>query len=174
MDEAKKWSNQPATENPVGFSSALVRKLLESSINEKSSTRRITNDAVTVTGELLRLFVVEARYRASIEAECEKEANDIDVNLSLLDEETKIALSDSDDDTENDVIHVNNNEMSTNDNNTLLKSTKKNKSSKRSYSGNLSNGPNKRHSSDSKDSDIVTIRADHVTKIAAELVFDFS
>jgi hypothetical protein len=35
--------------------------------------KRITNEAVMLTGELLRIFVKEARHRAGIEAECEQE-----------------------------------------------------------------------------------------------------
>ena len=35
----------------------------------------MSKDAEPVIGELLRLFIVEARNRASIEAECETEGN---------------------------------------------------------------------------------------------------
>jgi CENP-S associating Centromere protein X len=37
---------------------------------------RISNEAVLAAGELLRLFVLETRHRASIDAECEQEGGD--------------------------------------------------------------------------------------------------
>lgn len=98
------------------FHDGLVRKLLVIPAEGEKRTskqhhppKRISNDAVAAVGELLRLFVHEARHRASIEAECEKEGK------------LKEGGSDGDD--------IN---------------------------------------------DVVTIRADHLTKTAAGLLMDFS
>ena len=54
------------------FSDSLVRKLI-SSKNKKTS--RIANDGAAAASELLRMFVLEARSRAGIEAECDKEGS---------------------------------------------------------------------------------------------------
>jgi vacuolar-type H+-ATPase subunit H len=89
---------------------ALTKKLLL----QKQPKQRISNEAIVTANELLRLFVVEARQRASIEAECEDEA--------VLDNGD--SLSDDDE-----------------------------------------------HGSETR---TVKIRADHITKIAAELLMDFS
>jgi hypothetical protein len=40
---------------------------------QQQAPPRISNEAVLAAGELLRLFVLETRHRASIEAECEQE-----------------------------------------------------------------------------------------------------
>jgi hypothetical protein len=63
------------------FSAALTRKLLlsaaanSSSSNEGTITLKLSNDAVQLAAELLRVFVAEARHRASIQAECEHESS---------------------------------------------------------------------------------------------------
>jgi CENP-S associating Centromere protein X len=80
---------------------------------------RITDEALVAAGEVLRLFVQEAWYRAGIEAECEHEGN---VDYNHHDEEDIKNYS-------SDVVDKS------------------------------SNAP---------------IRADHITKIAAELLMDFS
>lgn len=80
------------------FKPALVRKLIETepsiSKNDESHNKetrsnststsagkeRVTQEALLAAGELLRLFVSEARERAAIEAECEKEGTFDDDN----------------------------------------------------------------------------------------------
>jgi hypothetical protein len=62
----------PPSPSTQPFHPALTKKLLLAR-GGKEPPKRITNEAVLVTGELLRLFVKEARHRAAIEAECEKE-----------------------------------------------------------------------------------------------------
>lgn len=52
------------------FHPGLVRQVVRQASGEKV---RITNEALVAIGELLRVFVIEARHRAGIEAECEKE-----------------------------------------------------------------------------------------------------
>lgn len=78
--------------------------------------QKFTNDAITLSSELLRLFIIEARRRAAIEAECESELS---------------TMMDDDDDNDSE--------------------TEKN---------------NKRR--------VVEIRADHIAKVAAELLMDLS
>ena len=53
------------------FHPGLVKKLILRKGDRPP--KRITNEAVTAASELLRLFVHEAKRRAGIEAECEKE-----------------------------------------------------------------------------------------------------
>lgn len=79
--------------------------------------QKFTNDAITLSSELLRLFIIEARRRAAIEAECESELS---------------TMMDDDDDSDDS-------------------ETEKN---------------NKRR--------VVEIRADHIAKVAAELLMDLS
>jgi hypothetical protein len=55
------------------FQSGITRKLILSH-GDKEQPKRISNEAVLAAGELLRVFVQEARHRAGIEAECEQEA----------------------------------------------------------------------------------------------------
>lgn len=69
-----------ASEERVRISHELTRELVLSSLaavsgSEKSAGKplKMTNDAVLAAAELLRLFVVEARGRAAVEAECEAE-----------------------------------------------------------------------------------------------------
>ena len=59
--------------NPT-FDSTLVRKLVLLNGKEKL---RLTKEAEATAGELLRLFALEARNRASIEAECEMEGSNM-------------------------------------------------------------------------------------------------
>ena len=97
-------------ENSEPFHASLTRALIQSSLaagKDQQSTKRITNEAMVAAGEVLRLFVQEARHRAGIEAECEQEG-------AMNDESDKHASS------------------------------------------------------------IIPVRADHITKIAAELLMDFS
>lgn len=51
---------------------ALARKLIVEN-GAKAKSKRLTREATLATSELLRLFIVEARSRAGIEAECETE-----------------------------------------------------------------------------------------------------
>ena len=55
------------------FNGGLTRKLILSQ-GGKEQPKRVSNEAVLAAGELLRIFVQEARHRAGIEAECEQEA----------------------------------------------------------------------------------------------------
>lgn len=93
---------------------ALTKKLLLL----RHSKQRVSGDAALLSSELLRLFVLEARNRAAVEAECEVEG-DIDGN-------------DMDDDSTDDKL------------NSLSRTQG------------------------------VAVRAHHITKIAAELLMDFS
>jgi hypothetical protein len=95
------------------FHPGLIKKLILESGGKDQPAKRISSEAVLATGELLRLFVLEARHRAGIEAECEKEG--------------------------------------------AVKSTVKRTAG--SHAGN---------------NDRVLIRADHIAKVAAELLIDFS
>lgn len=73
--------SDPAAE---AFHASLTRKLMvEMPMPEKAgkeqqqssnNNKRITNEAIVAAGEVLRLFVQEARHRAGIEAECEQES----------------------------------------------------------------------------------------------------
>lgn len=70
---------RPCAEPPA-FSTGLVRQLVFfHSINAvavaptRKANLRMTNEAALTAAELLRLFVVETRNRASILAECEEE-----------------------------------------------------------------------------------------------------
>lgn len=57
------------------FQIGLTRKLIQSRQgSNKEQPKRISNEAVLAAGELLRIFVLEARHRAGIVAECEQEA----------------------------------------------------------------------------------------------------
>lgn len=101
-------------ENAEPFHPSLTRKLIQANLaagkdhQTASSNKRITNEAIVAAGEVLRLFVQEARHRAEIEAECEQEG----------------AMNDESD----------------------------------------------KHDASST----IPVRADHITKIAAELLMDFS
>jgi len=79
---------QPApTDHQQPFHPALTRRLIQAGASPSSAgsggaggnqkqqqPKRISTEALLAAGELLRLFVCEARHRAGIEAECEKEA----------------------------------------------------------------------------------------------------
>ena len=56
---------------PQAIRASLVRELIASS---QQKPMKMSAEAAEATGELLRLFVVEARNRAAIEAECELES----------------------------------------------------------------------------------------------------
>lgn len=62
-------SNKP-NDSPPTVNSSLVRKLV---VKEGKDSKRLAKDAEAMAGELLRLFILEARERAGIEAECETE-----------------------------------------------------------------------------------------------------
>jgi CENP-S associating Centromere protein X len=71
-DEGQQHGN-----NKESFHPDLVRKLITSHISsskDEQQTIRISEEALVAAGELLRLFVLEAKDRASIEAECDYEA----------------------------------------------------------------------------------------------------
>mmetsp|Transcript_7142 Transcript_7142/g.15479 ORF Transcript_7142/g.15479 Transcript_7142/m.15479 type:complete len:108 (-) Transcript_7142:289-612(-) len=53
--------------SPTTIPSALTRQCLQL----HHPNQRISNDAIELTSEFLKMFVVEARRRAAIEAECE-------------------------------------------------------------------------------------------------------
>lgn len=64
---AKKWStkvqNPRSTMTATSLEPALTKKLLL----QKQPKQRITNEAVLLANELLRLFIVETRQRAAVE-----------------------------------------------------------------------------------------------------------
>ncbi|KAL7531187.1 hypothetical protein ACHAXR_003886 [Thalassiosira sp. AJA248-18] len=93
--------------------------------------QRFSNEAVELSSELLRMFVVEARRRAAIEAECEAETK-IDPST----EGKKCQPSNQEDDDGSDSFM-------------MLDDDKSKKAT-------------------------VEIRADHIAKIAAELLLDLS
>ena len=57
--------------NKESIETSLTRKLLL----RHHPTLRISNDVIVSATGLLRIFIVEARHRASVEAECEAEAS---------------------------------------------------------------------------------------------------
>jgi CENP-S associating Centromere protein X len=119
----------------IGFKPSLVRQLLQ----PKNSSRRLTPEALLASSELLRLFVIEARDRAGLEAECDNEATMTSTTTTTAASavgatyNTKNKRQDDDDDDDDDEIDSNR--------------RKRGKP---------------------------IIRADHVTKIGAELLFDFT
>lgn len=64
MKEMSSSSKEP-------FHSGLTKKIV---LPNKDGGKRITNEAVQLTGELLRTFVRTLHQKAAIEAECEKES----------------------------------------------------------------------------------------------------
>mmetsp|Transcript_7362 Transcript_7362/g.11589 ORF Transcript_7362/g.11589 Transcript_7362/m.11589 type:complete len:129 (+) Transcript_7362:34-420(+) len=58
-----------SSSSPPTISASLTRQLLQL----HHSTQRFHSDAISTSSELLRLFIIEARRRAAIEAECESE-----------------------------------------------------------------------------------------------------
>jgi hypothetical protein len=107
-------SSSSSSSPPPTVPLSLTRQLL----TLHHPNQKFTNDAITLSSELLRLFIIEARRRAAIEAECESELT------TMMDDDD----NDSDD-----------------------SETEKN---------------NKRR--------VVEIRADHIAKVAAELLMDLS
>lgn len=109
-----------AGEGTDAFHPSLVRRLIQPNLSSSSgknhqtsgSNKRVTDEAVVAAGEVLRLFVLEARHRAGIEAECELEG-------AVYDESDK-------------------------------------------------------HGSPTAATTSILVRADHITKIGAELLMDFS
>mmetsp|Transcript_25573 Transcript_25573/g.46318 ORF Transcript_25573/g.46318 Transcript_25573/m.46318 type:complete len:124 (-) Transcript_25573:87-458(-) len=113
---------------------SLTRKLLL----QHHPNQRITNDAVNAANELLRLFIIEARHRAAVEAECEQEGEDgVGTRRRKYGEDT---MGPNESDGEDGDSQISD-ELSPN------------------------------HPNSQK---LVTIRAEHITKIAAELLMDFS
>ena len=64
------------------FSSALVRKLVqfheENQAGSSNGGKKMSRESAQLAGELLRLFVLEARHRACILAECEQEVDHLE------------------------------------------------------------------------------------------------
>ena len=62
---------------PAAFHPNLVKKLITQHLSEDGTdmTISLNAEAADLVGELLRQFVVEARSRASLEAEIEQEAS---------------------------------------------------------------------------------------------------
>jgi hypothetical protein len=106
----------------------MTHSIVEPSLAKKllllnNPKQKIANEAAQMAAELLRLFIIEARQRAAIEAECESEGAAMDRSSS--DDEADALGGDAD-----------------------------------SQGGGANN--------------VVSIRADHITKVAAELLMDFS
>ncbi len=111
---ANSSSSLPSSSSPPTVPPSLTRQLL----TLHHPNQKFTNDAITLSSELLRLFIIEARRRAAIEAECESELS------TMMDDDD----NDSDD-------------------------SETEKNSKRR---------------------VVEIKADHIAKVAAELLMDLS
>ena len=105
---------------------SLVRKLL----TRRHPDQRFSHDAILAATELMRLFILEARERAAMEAECEAETNAGMGGRSIL--------SQGDDDDDDDDVFG---------------------------SG---TGPAK------KAEQIVPITAEHIKRVAAEMLLDFT
>ncbi|KAL9178293.1 hypothetical protein ACHAXT_001721 [Thalassiosira profunda] len=52
--------------------------------------QKLTNEAVELSAEFLRLFIVEARRRAAIEAECEAEAEVDPIDNHMTDDDAPV------------------------------------------------------------------------------------
>lgn len=122
----------------------MVRKLLL----RHYPNQRISNDAVAAATELLRLFIVEARQRAAVEAECEQEVEGTST--------WKASCT-----TEND----NHNHVDMDDSSSPMDTATLNR---------RTNANNHHQGDDTSSSSLISIRADHIAKIAAELLMDFS
>mmetsp|Transcript_21022 Transcript_21022/g.29677 ORF Transcript_21022/g.29677 Transcript_21022/m.29677 type:complete len:125 (-) Transcript_21022:341-715(-) len=120
----------PQDQPTATFDTGLTKQL----ILHHQPKERIHADAVLTANELLRLFVVEARQRAAVEAECENEGVDNTANTNTTPLPTD--LNNDDDDDEGRVL--------------TPKPTA------------------------TEGTQAVSIRADHITKIAAGLLMDFS
>mmetsp|Transcript_28611 Transcript_28611/g.63610 ORF Transcript_28611/g.63610 Transcript_28611/m.63610 type:complete len:130 (-) Transcript_28611:180-569(-) len=118
----------------------LVRKLLL----RRHPDQRYGNDTIVAATELLRLFIVEARQRAAIEAECEAETKDVGKDGASLSQMSMPSLppSESSDD---DIME----------------------------DGGGRSGRKKRNAY-SADCATTSIRPDHIARVAAELLMDFS
>lgn len=126
--------------NDTEIDPSLVKKLLFTD-NPKI---RITNEALEAAGFLLKRFISEMRYRASIEAELDTD------NDGSIDGKKYAAGDDEDDDDSRDGT----------------KSRKKRKLS--------SNSTRNDNDDDDDDDDPIVIRAKHVLKISAEMLMDFA
>jgi hypothetical protein len=137
--------------NKEAFHPDLVHKLIVAHYCSKeggestatAAPPRISPEGLVAAGELLRLFVLEAKDRASIEAECDYEATveqdkDDDENDDENDDDNGCKAAPTKDDSLPAVSSL---------------SAKKKNNNKTTY---------------------VPIRPDHVTKIAADLIFDFA
>mmetsp|Transcript_41927 Transcript_41927/g.121181 ORF Transcript_41927/g.121181 Transcript_41927/m.121181 type:complete len:108 (+) Transcript_41927:126-449(+) len=103
-DPLNDTAGQPSSNPDATISAELSKRIVSHSGCEK----RVANDTAAAISEVIRMFVIEARARASIEAECDLEGG-------------------VDDENENNAA-----------------------------------------------SNMVSIRADHITKVAAEMLMDFS
>lgn len=86
-------------DSPHPFGPALVKKIISTQRQNQpidtlatDTKPRFSNEAAALTGELLRLFVSEARHRAAILAECDAESN-VKVDKAT-DKESKIVIGD--------------------------------------------------------------------------------
>lgn len=211
--------NHETANNGLYFDPSLIRKLIfcsqqqqqyaakektnktTSDNNIAKNQKRITNGAVQCVSELLHMFVTEARNRASIEAECEHEAFDID-DKCFMDEQQHqhdVRLSKKKANPTYSFCKDDDNDSNKENSDKSCKSDKKRYHRNRDDTDNdsicciVANGvtnclPNsppaaadnsknkkrKQNNLNDNNSGIVTIRADHVTKIAAELFWDYS
>mmetsp|Transcript_5442 Transcript_5442/g.10843 ORF Transcript_5442/g.10843 Transcript_5442/m.10843 type:complete len:90 (-) Transcript_5442:11-280(-) len=65
----------PSSSSPAAFHPALVRKLVSMHLDEqsdKTAPPTLTSEAADAVGELLKIFVLEARNRAALDAEIER------------------------------------------------------------------------------------------------------
>ena len=69
---SRQSTTSAASSSPPTISTSLTRQLLQL----HHPNQRFHNDALSTSSELLRLFIIEARRRAAIEAECESEVLD--------------------------------------------------------------------------------------------------
>ena len=131
-------SNKPALD------SGLTRKLL---LQNHPKQQRISSDALQMASELLRLFIVEAKQRASVEVRAKKW-------FTLLKEGREKSL------THTMCCFV------------FLQQAECEKEGNMDMD--IDNDDDDSLKENNDDSALVTIRADHVSKIAAELLMDFS
>ena len=140
---------------------SLIRKLLfmedTNQIETKTTktaktTTKITQDALQAIGELIRQFIIETRYRASIEAEFEYEMNN-NSNRMMTTKRQKIRKRKMNDDDNNNGDNNNKNDNNKNDNN--------------------KNDNDDEKSHDNNDN-ICYIQPKHLLKVSAEILMDFS
>jgi len=137
----------------VNFKPPLIKKL----VLLKNPDQRITNEATEAVGELLRQFVLEARHRASIEADFES---------SIVEKKQR---TDSDDDSFSSINHHNVDGQNRCNDSAPIKV----------YGRKKRNRPSANRTSDDEEEDTARkkrkiIRPEHILKIAAELLMDFS